>query len=1125
MSLEIIYGKSGTGKSTYIFNEIARKVEDRRKNREFAKKIYIITPEQFSFTAEKKLMDTIKTNAITDAEVVTFNRMAYRIINETRRADSQTLSACGKSMLLFNILLDKKKELKFIGKSNENVELVSKQITEFKKHGITTNILEDTMKKTEDEYLKAKIQDMLTIYEKYDEQISNQYIDENDCLSILAMNLDKADNFKKCDIYIDEFVGFTKQEYEIIRALLKNENDIHITVCTDDIDMGTNPDTDIFYTNKNTLDKIFQIAKQEDIKIENPVLLDKNYRFKVPELKHLEENIYAVPYKKYTNQIKNIELFLAKNQYSEIEHIGAEIVKLVRDHGYRYNEISVITKDLEGYASLCKVILNKYHIPVFIDEKKDLNQNILVRYILAILNIFAQNWTYESVFEYLKTGFIQIDSMDINLLENYCLKWGIRGKKWYQEEWNFYNESDDEKEKILHVRNTIVPPLLKFKEELINKKDVKGITEAIYNFLIENEIDKKLEQKIIELTEIGELEKAKEYETSWKTVMQVLDEMVLVFEEEKITFDSYMQILKTGLSESKLGTIPMGQDEVTVGDVDRSRSHKIRAIFIIGLNDGMFPSINKAEGFLNDDDRNVIKANGVELAKGTIERIYEDNFNIYKAFTTAEEKMYLSYSSSDMEGSSLRPSMLISRIKKMFTNLKEESDIINRESVILTKKTTFEELITNLREFRDGKEIDKKWFNIYNIYMESPEWKDKLESAIKGLNYKAVTEKINEENVKKLYGDTLKTSVSKLEQYSGCPFSYYLKYGLKLNDKETFSVEAMDTGSFMHDVIDRFFQEIEDRNISIKDIENEELENIISEIIDNKLKTNRNYKFTATAKYRALTRRLKEVITMSIKYIVQSIRQSEFEVFGHELEFGKNGRKPIVVTTESGQRVEIEGKIDRVDILKNPDGTYVRIIDYKSSVKNIDLNKVMSGLQLQLLTYLNETCKEEDFIPAGVLYFNLIEPSTSADKNMTDEEIENQIKQKFKMKGLILADVNIIKKMDTKIEEQGTSSIIPAGIKKDGELSSRDTSAITKEQFENLQKYTDKIIKQISQEILSGNIDIKPYYNTKDKRTPCEYCSYKSICRFDEGQCNNYNYVGKLNREAVLEEIKNRIGE
>ena len=471
---------------------------------------------------------------------------------------------------------------------------------------------------------------------------------------------------------------------------------------------------------------------------------------------------------------------------------------------------------------MCKAIFNEYNIPVYIDEKRSLSQNILVKYLLAILDIFAKNWSYDSVFNYVKAGFTDITFEDICLIENYALKWDIKGSRWYKDDWYFHDEDQVGTDKINHIneiRREIVNPLIELKSNLAGEKTAKQISEELYKFLLDNKINKKLEYKIKALNDIGEVNVASEYETSWKTVMQVLDEMVLVFEEEKITFDSYMQILKTGLSESKLGTIPMGQDEVTVGDVDRSRSHKIRAIFIIGLNDGMFPSINKAEGFLNDDDRNVIKANGVELAKGTIERIYEDNFNIYKAFTTAEEKMYLSYSSSDMEGSSLRPSMLISRIKKMFTNLKEESDIINRESVILTKKTTFEELITNLREFRDGKEIDKKWFNIYNIYMESPEWKDKLESAIKGLNYKAVTEKINEENVKKLYGDTLKTSVSKLEQYSGCPFSYYLKYGLKLNDKETFSVEAMDTGSFMHDVIDRFFQEIEDRNISIKDIE------------------------------------------------------------------------------------------------------------------------------------------------------------------------------------------------------------------------------------------------------------------------------------------------------------------
>ena len=1137
MSLEIIYGKSGTGKSTYIFNEIAKRIENKEIGKDSFKKIYIVTPEQFSFTAEKKLMDKIKTSAITNAEVVTFNRMAYRIINETKRANSQTLSVCGKSMLLYDILSNKKNELKFIGKSSENVDLISKQITEFKKHGITTDILKDTMEKTEDQYLKAKIQDMLTIYEKYDEQISNQYIDENDCLSILAMNLEKVEDFKNCDIYIDEFVGFTKQEYEIIRALFKNGNDIHMTICTDSIELSENPDTDIFYTNKKTLDKIFQIAIQENIKIEPAVFLDKNYRFKVPELKHLEENVYAVPYRKYQNQIKNMELFLAKNQYSEIEHVGGEIVKLVRDHGYRYNEISVITKDLDGYASLCKAIFSKYNIPVFIDEKKDLNQNILVRYILSILNVFAQNWTYESVFEYLKTGFIQIDSMDINLLENYCLKWGIRGKKWYQGDWNFYDESDEEREKILHIREIIVPSLLKFKDQLISKKDVKSITEEIYRFLIENEINKKLEQKILELIEIGELEKAKEYETSWKVVIDVLDEMVYILGDKKISFEKYADILKIGLGNSGLGKIPASQDQVIVGDVDRSRSHKVRAVFIIGLNDGMFPSINKNEGFFNDNDREKLKDGGTELAKGILEKLYDDNFNIYKSFSTAEEKLYLSYSSSDLEGKSLRASMLVNRIKKIFPELIEQSDLMGRKNEIITEETSFEELLDKLRILKDeGKFGDERdfetdcelkddtaqdiWQELYYYYKDNEQWSSRLENSMKALNYTNEPENINKELIEKLYGNTLKTSISKLEQYKSCPFSYHLKYGLKLSDKNELKIEAIDTGTFMHDVIDEFFEIIQEENIFIKQMTDEQIQSIVDKIIEEKLKLKQNYIFTSIPKYRILAVRLKKVIQKSMKYIVDSLKYSKFEVLGHEMEF-KQGKEyePICISLDNGKKVEITGKIDRIDIAKTADGNYIRIIDYKSSVKDINLNEVVAGLQLQLLTYLDAVCEANQFLPAGILYFNLIDPTVKANSHMTDEEIETEIRKQFKMKGFILADVEIAKMMDTKVEK-GKSDIIPAYIDKEGNLSNK-SNTITRKQFEYLQKYTKKMIQQISEKILTGNIETKPYYKVKGGKTPCEYCKYKSICNFNSGICkNSYYYVGNLNKDTILEDIE-----
>ena len=1115
MSLKIIYGKSGTGKSTYIFNEIAEKIK--KGNR----KIYIITPEQFSFTAEKKLLDSINTNSVVLAEVLTFNRMAYRVIKETGNSNLKNLSQTGKSMLIYSNLSKEKNNLNFIGKSLENVNLVEAQITEFKKHGITVEKLEQTIENLEDKYLKAKLKDMLLVYKDYTETIDKKYIDENDNLSILIDRIDFIRDFDNVDIYIDEFVGFTYQEYEIIKKLLLKANEVNITICTDDINVNQNQDTDIFYSNKSTIDKLYFIARSENVKIEKPVELDICYRFKNDELKHLEENIYAFPYTKYNKEINNINLFLAKNQYSEIEHIAQNIVKLARDNNYRYNEISVITKNLEEYSNLCKIIFTKYNIPVFIDEKKDFSQNILVKYILSLINVFAKNWSEESVIEYIKSGLIKdVDDDDIYVLENYALRWGIKGSKWYTKELTFYNETEEEQTKILHICEKVIKPLLQLKDGLMNTKSYKNITEKLYEFLIENEINIKISDEINKLEEAGELEKAREYEASYKKIIELLDEIVLIFGEEKVSFEKYAEILKTGLGSSSLGKIPATQDQVIVGDVDRSRSHKTKAVFIIGLNDGIFPSINKDEGYFNDNDREELKKLGAELAKGTIEKLYDDNFNIYKAFSTAEEKVFLSYVSSDLEGRGLRPSILINRVKKIFTNIKEESDIILSQNEIVTELNTFEGLLKNLEAFRDGEEIDEKWFEIYNYYMSKPEWKEKLESNLKALNYNINTDNIKKDILERLYSNTLKTSISRLEQYKSCPFSYYLKYGLNLSERQEFKVQAMDTGTFMHDIIDSFFDKLQERKLNVKTIKEAEEEIIIDEIIEEKLKLKKNYIFTGIPKYIVLANRLKAVVKKSIKYIVYSLKYSDFEVMGHEVEF-KNGKEypAIQVKLDNGKKVEITGKIDRIDIAKTEDGNYIRIIDYKSSAKDINLNEVIAGLQLQLLTYLDAVCNIEDVMPAGVLYFNLINPIIKENKNVDEEKLEEEIRKQFKMKGLILANVDIVKKMD-KTLDSGSSNIIPAYIDKEGNLSKK-SNAITKSGFENLQKYMNKILKQISEEILTGNISIKPYYKIKQGKTPCEYCKYKSICNFNSGICKKeYNYIGNEEKEYILEQIK-----
>lgn len=1070
--MKIIYGRSGSGKSEYIYNKIKKEKNNKIKT-------YIITPEQFSFTAEKKLLDTLEEGATTNVEVLSFERMAYRVIKETVGENTKNLIKSSKAIIISSLLEEYQKNFNFLSKNMENVDMILTQITEFKKHNITVEMLEKQIKETKDTYLKLKLTDMYLIYSKYQEKIQEEYIDENDLLLYLAENIEKSHLFDNSIFYIDEFAGFTKQEYTVLESILKIAKDVYITVCTDDLRVIKSPEVDIFYDNKQTIQSLKQIGE-----IDEEIFLDKQYRFKNDELKHLEKNIFAIPYTIYEKNVENISLTMAKNQYEEIENVARKIYNLVRDNNYRYRDIGIITKNLEEYSSLCKAIFSEYDIPVFIDEEKDITQDIFIKYVLSILDIFAKNWSYEAVFNYLKTGIVKIDK--IYELENYCLKWNIKGKKWYEKTWDF-----DEDKSFIEIQKNIITPLLELKNNLNGVKTAEKISKELYNFILKN-------------TNVDEIESE-----SYNAVIDVLDEIADIFKDGKMNFETYIKLLKTGISYKEIGQIPQTQDKVTVGDVNRSKTHKIKAIFIIGVNDGTFPSVPSSEGFFNDKDREFLKNEGLELAKGTLEKMYEENFNIYKAFSTAEEKVYISYPAADIEDKPLRRSTMISKLKKIFPKLKEEVYNFSTNE-IYNKNVTFSNLLANINN------IQGKWHEIYSWYKNNPEWLNKLNNALDGLDYTNVPEKINKENVKRLYGDTLHTTVSRLESFRSCSFAYYLKYGLKLSDKEKMDIKPIDTGSFMHEVIDRFFKKVD----NIKTISEEEMKKALDEIIEDELSLPKNYIFTATAKFRTLVIRLKKVIYLSMKYIIQSLKYSEFDVLQTELEFGNNSYPPIEMTLDNGKKISITGKIDRIDIAKTPNGKYIRIIDYKSSSKDIELNKVIAGLQLQLLTYVDAIVQKENVEPAGALYFTLLEPKLAgASKSMTKEEIEEIIKKNYKMNGLVLADVNVIKMMDTTLES-GKSDIIPVSLNDSGEINYKNSKTVTREEFENLQKYTIKIIKQISKEIFDGEINLKPYYMVNGKKTPCSYCEYKSICQFNPRmKGNNYFYVGNKPRQEILDEL------
>lgn len=1110
MGLRLIYGKAGSGKSEFCFREIKQRLNEPNK-------IYIITPEQFSYMQERKLLNILEQNAVIQAEVLTFARMAYRIFQDIGGAKT-SLSKSGKAMLISYLLQYKKRNLTFLSRSDENVELVMNQIKELKKHMVTTDMLEDVTNQTKNEYIKAKLEDINLLYKSYQDKIQELYIDEDDVLTILANKLEDSDMFKDTIIYIDEFSGFTKQEYEIIRKLLRCAKQVNVTICSDSLEEAKDLN-DIFYTNKQTVSKLINIAKEEEVVIEKPVYREELKRFQNKELLLLEKNISENRTIKYEEQTNYIQLFLAKNPFSEIEQVAKTIIGLVKNEDYRYRDISVITKNMEQYASLITAIFARFNIPVFIDEKKDFSQNILVKYIMSVVDIFAKNWSYEAMFHYLKTGFSSLTNEEIFELENYCISYGIKGNKWYKEEWKIA-KTDEQLEKLNDMRLKIITPLLEFKNKLSRMKTSKDLSKALYEFLLENEIYEKLQQKAKELRDNGQIELSNIYETTWDAVIKVIDELVLVLPEEKLSFEEYTKLLKIGLISSGLGTIPASLDQVMIADVERSRTHKVKVAFLIGMNDGVFPSNYKEEGFLNDKDRGYLKESGIELAKDSNEQLYEENFNIYKAFTIPEEKLYISYSSSDNETKTLRPSVLISKLKRMYPNLTSKSDMIEKESVITTKEAVFYELLNQIRDYEDGKDIDNMWFGLYKIYEQDEKYSMKLEEALKGIYYKNKASNISKENILNLYGDTLKTSISRLEKYKQCAFSFYLKYGLGLNEKSLFEVKSIDTGNFMHDVIDTFFDQVIGRNLKLKQMEEEEISEIIKNIINEKLTQNRNYILGATKKYQVLTKRLEKLILEAMKYIIESITNSDFNIIGNEVEFKKQkDYPPITIDLEDGKKVEITGKIDRIDLAKGKDGNYIRIIDYKSSLKNIDLNEVVAGLQIQLLTYLDAVTKrEEDLIPAGVLYFNLIDPIIKADKNKTNEEIEQEIKKQFKMQGLILADVNVVRMMD-KTLEKGASNLVPAYLDQNQNISEARSSVVTKDEFKTLQSHINKVIKEIAKEIYSGEIEIKPYYNQKKKKTPCDYCEYKSICNFDPN-CNSYYYIPNKPKEQILEEIK-----
>lgn len=1152
MGLKIIYGRAGTGKSTFCINQIKKKINNSPTN-----KLILLVPEQFTFQTENKVLSAIGERYVLNAEVLSFKRLAHNVFNECGGATRTIMGDAGKSMLIFKVLEDLGDNMTVFKNASRQkgfIDIASKTITEFKKYNVNNEVLDLTINEIEDENLKMKMEELKDVFNEFNSRLHEGYVDEEDQLLLLNEKLDGCSLYDGAEIWIDEFSSFTPNQLSVIGKLLKRAKSVNITLSIDEVN-SPKGESDLFVATKNTEKRLMNLIQEEGIAFNGYINLNEDipYRFKEnKELAHIERQLYAYPFKQYRGKNNSLRLYRANNNYDEIEFVAKDILRLVREKQYRFKDISVICRDVDNYEKVVSAIFAEYEIPYYIDKKIDIASNPLIVFINSAVDIISKNWTYESMFKYLKTGLIKefrgIEGAEfIDELENYVLAYGIKGKKW-MEEWVNYSssilkeediseENKQRLERLNDIRETIVTPLDEFNKQCKGKKTLKEFATNLYEFL-----DSKLDimdtiDKYVEYFKENDMAiEAKEYSEVRDIFIDVLEQAVDVLGNEVMDLNEFMKVLNIGLSQYEMGLIPVALDQVNIGDITRIKSRGTKALYIIGVNDGVLPSASKEEGILSDNDREILLEKGISLASDTRTKIFEEQFLVYTAFTIAEEYLVVTYPLADFEGKSQRPSIIVHRLKKILPNVKEESEgfklVNDKYEKISAKIPTLNELMIAIRKNYDGAEIEDYWKYVYDWYLREPKWKERIEYVRKGLEYTNLENNISKEKAKKLYEDNknkISLSVSRLERYAQCPFAYYIQYGLKAKDRKIYEFTAPDLGSFMHEILDEFTNEIKEKDLKWSDLSKENCRNIINYLVDNQVKNNKSSILNSSKRYSYFTDRFKRILTKSVMVISEQMKRSDFEIYKNELAFGfSKDVNSIKLDLPSGESFYLNGRIDRVDKLNLEGETYLRIIDYKTGSKKFDLNKFYNGLQMQLLVYLDalinnsENIVENQAMPGAILYFRIDDPILKSKGDLTEEEIKSEVLKELKLEGLLLDDVKVVKAMDNTLEPGTHSLIIPANMKKAGDLG-KNKALITMEQFELLRKYVNEKMVEICQNMIEGKIDIEPC--KENKNIVCDYCNYSHICQFDSSlEDNRYKVIPKKKDEEIWKSINEKVG-
>ena len=1129
MGLRFIIGRAGTGKTTLCMEEIIRQQNTGTKRQ------VLIVPEQFTSQAERDLIEKTGRNAILTAEVLSFGRLAHRVFSKKGIGSRVPLGDIGKSMALRKILLQEKDHISYFQSVMDKpgfIDQLGLTISEFFQYRISPEMTETLAdSETLSHSAKEKLKDLTLIHRSYLEFLKQEYISADETLGLLAERLDDSLGFEHTEFWLDGFYGFTPQEYSVIRRLLQVSAQVNITLTMDKNSFygAFLPVSAPFYEPYVTKKKLAALAEELGLKPVSPTILEENKRAETQSLKNLEQDYFYSFFKK-TSLAEGVHITACSNLQEEIRFAAGKILRLVREENLRFRDFAIMTNAMERYEKNIRGILAEYENPCFIDARRETASHPLVSLLTAFLDILVYDFKYDAMFAYLKSGLTQLTTEEIDILENYVLAYGIKGYKWKQDYWDYglVREGAEAIEAINTLRETVMAPFSPFLELSKTKKiPFRSFISLLMEHLNTLQAAETLENWANEASADGNLNRAEEHRQIWQLVMDVLEKADDILGKEELTLPEIAKILEAGLEKCTMGVIPPTADSLLVGDLERSRLPEIKYLFVLGVNEGVLPSPAMAQGIFTETERDLLTAQGMELANGGKRKVFEENFLIYRGLTKPSRGLWLTYAAADNEGKEQSPSSLIENLQK----LDEALTIEPMQGFILEEtspEAAFHLLGSEMRKHSEETPISPLWQDIYSFFDENKNWENRLMMLKKGIGKTGRPERLAPRTAKALYGKNILSSVSRLERFAGCPFSFFAEYGLKAEERRLYQLHTPDLGTLFHEVLELFSNKLEEDSIQWTDLTKEHTKDLIETCVDEAAPRLSDRILMESAANKYLIRRLKRVSVKAAWALVQHLQMGDFTPAGYEVGFGVHeALPPIVIELGDGGSLILNGKIDRVDLLDAEGTRYVKIIDYKSGNKTFSFQDIYYGLQLQLLIYLDAYLKYykktgAELKPGGVFYFRIAEPTLALDKEVSAEQIEKTLFENMKMSGLLLQDDAIIESLDHSLRPEstkglsGTSAIVPVGFTKKGEYSSTSNLA-SEEQYEAILQFVTQRTREIGEAMKAGIITPLPF---KDRdRSPCSYCKYRSICRHDYEEKPKFRKLKKISKADFWTEI------